>query len=93
MKREDGFLSNLERVCERFVCVCVVFGREQEERERNRHEVIHAWRYETCCMENQEIKMRWHGNSQLLLLGFSWAEIWEGRKDFWALLPLSPHRS
>ena len=42
MKREDGFLSNLKSVCERFVCVCVVFGQEQEERERNRHEVIHA---------------------------------------------------
>ena len=35
MKREDGFLSNLESVCEIFVCVCVLgFGREQEGKER-----------------------------------------------------------
>ena len=43
MKREDGFLSNLESVCEIFVCVCVGFWpRARRKRERNRHEVIYA---------------------------------------------------
>ena len=43
MKREDGFLSNLERVCERFVCVCVCCSRPKQE-ERGRERV--AWRNE-----------------------------------------------
>ena len=57
------------------MCVCVLeIGREWEREEEVDLEVIYAWEYEICCMDNQEVIVRCHLKVNPLPCWVVWAE-------------------
>ena len=71
------------------VCVCV-----SAESERGKEEVIfevmYAWVYEICCMDNHEVIVRCHlkVNSLHLLLGLGLGpRVLKGKGKIWAFCP------